>query len=435
MNNMKIVWICHFSNPEIRNNLNLSKYKVQNLIRSLLGKKKKRYLDFAPWINNLIKEFENIQDIELHIIAPHSGLIDELSEFELNGIEYHFYKYEKLFPVNILERKKNGNAHFTKNRSSVKKLISKIKPDLVNLIGTENPYYSITALDIEEIPVLVTVQTVYTNPNRKAMTGELDPFRWDIELQIHQNEKYFACGGRMHYDIIKNNNPNAIVFKNFFPIEFPSKVKNVPKEYDFVFFAAGVTPKKGIEDALEAFAQVKEKKSNSTLNIVGKIATDYKGFLMDKATAFGIQSNISFNDYFPIHADMHQHIKKGRIALLPIKLDIIPGTVIEAMLLEIPVITYRTTGTPYLNKGGETVLICDIGDINQLARNMLSLLDDSERANKMANMAKEFAEIEFNNTSSAIRLVADYKAVFNHYHDNVPIPIALLFNEVEFPVY
>jgi len=239
----------------------------------------------------------------------------------------------------------------------------------------------------------------------------------------------------MHRDLIINNNPQAIVFKMFFPIEYPHKVKDVPKEYDFVFFAAGVTKKKGIEDAIDALAKVKAHYPNVKLNVVGKCEETYKDFLNTKIARLNLQENISFNNYFPVHSHMHQHIKKSRFALLPVKLDIISGTIVEAMLLDLPLITYKTTGTPYLNKDGETVLLGDIDDIDTLAKNMLTFLNNPALADELAVKAKVFIEKEFNNTTNAKRLVENYRAVINHYHNNTPIPQELLFNPNEFPIY
>ena len=415
----------------------LSKRKASNALRSILGKQKKIYQDFAPWVTNLIYEFEIFDDVELHVVSPHGGLGRFIHEFEMKGIHYHFFKPELPYNLdkNISRLFKRKNRKFRLNRFFVKQFLKKINPDIVNLIGAENPYYSITALDIKELPVFVTAQTVYTNPARKKMTGQCDPFRWDVELQIHRKEKYFGCGGRMYHDLIVQNNPGAIVFKNFFPIQKPAQVYEVPRKYDFVFFAAGVTPKKGIEDAIDALALVKKNKPNVTLNVVGGCAIDYKTQLMAKIENLELSKNVSFNGYFPIHSDMHQHIKSAGAAVLPIKLDVIPGTVIEAMLLEIPVITYKTTGTPFLNKDGKTVLLAGIGDIDKLADHMQTLLDSPDIADNLRKKAKAFVEKEFDNARSARRLLKIYKAVIDHYKENKPIPKELLFDLKEFPLY
>lgn len=433
---LKVAWICHFSNAKIREKLPLSKLTFLNTLRLLFGKNKKDYYtDFAPWVNNLIKEFEKFSDIELHVIAPFRGLKLFDYEFEMNGVFYHFYKCD--LPIIHLSLSSKFYSwikpKLIQNRYLVKKIIKKIKPDLINLIGTENPYYSITSLDIKKIPVYVSAQTVYTNPERKKYENNIDPLIWDIELKIHRKEKYYGCIGRMHRDLIVNNNPEAIIFKMFFPIEKPKEVKQLPKIYDFVFFAAGITRKKGIEDAIDALSLVKKEKPKVTLNVVGKCQSDYKSFLQEKIIDLKLQDNIIFTDYFPIHTHMHQHIVQSRFSLLPVKLDIIPGTILESIFLNIPVITYKTTGTPFLNKDGESVLLSNIGDINNLAQNMLKLLNNPSLGERLRKSAKAYVDKEFDNTTSAKRLVLNYRSVINHYHYDIPIPKEQLFNIDEFP--
>jgi glycosyltransferase involved in cell wall biosynthesis len=437
MEKLKIAWISHFSNEKVREKLPLSKMRASNFLRTIFGKTKFKYGDFAPWVNNLITEFEKFEEVELHIIAPHAGLKKKRFDFEINGIHYHFFKSEddNIYSLIINKLGLNKRPKYSKNRKRTAEIVTSIKPDIVNLIGTENPYYSITVLDIKDIPVFVSAQTVYTNPERQKLSGSSDPIRWNTELKIHHKEKYFGCAGRMHRDLILRNNPDAIIFKNFFPIQYPTKVKEVEKEFDFVYFAQGVSQKKGIEDAIDALAIVKKEKPDVTLKVVGYCPPNYKVFLNEKIDNLGLTENISFHDYFPVHSDMHQYIKKAKFALLPVKLDVIPGTVIEAMLLELPVVTYKTTGTPYLNKNGETVLLSEIGDIEKLAANMLKLLDSPELTKQLKKKAKAFVEKEFDNTTSAKRLLEDYKAVIAHYHNGTPIPEELLFDLNEFPKY
>ncbi len=435
---LKVAWICHFSNAEVRKRLPLSNRYIFNFLKKLFGKKRKTlYADFAPWINDLIKEFEIFNDVELHVIAPHKGLKPFKHEFVHNHIHYHFFKPELPLCLSKMANiiLKNRDKRFRLSRLLVKVLIKKIKPDIVNLIGTENPYYSITGLDIDNIPVFVSAQTVYSNPLRKIHSDRCDDFRWNLEMKLHKKFRYFGCSGRMHRDLILVNNPEAIIFKMFFPKQKPPQVNKVPKEFDFVFFASGVSKKKGIEDALDALAIVKNQQPNVKLNVSGHCAPAYKKYLLDKIAKLNIQDNVFFNDYFPVHADMYQHLKRSAFALLPIKLDVIPGTVIESILLDLPVVTYKTTGTPYLNKDGEAVLLSDIDDIQALAKNMITLLNSPDLAEKLKRNARKFVEKEFDNAILAKRLVSDYKAVIEHNIHNKPIPKELLFSTDEFPVY
>ena len=62
MEKLKVAWICHFSNEKVREKLPLSKMRASNFLRIIFGKTKFKYGDFAPWVNNLITEFEKFKD-------------------------------------------------------------------------------------------------------------------------------------------------------------------------------------------------------------------------------------------------------------------------------------------------------------------------------------------------------------------------------------
>ena len=437
MAKIKVVWICHFSNQNIRSKIPLKSWKTTNSIRSLFGLSKLKYLDFASWVSMQLKEFEKINQVELHVIAPHAGMKKLKHTYQDKGIWYHFYKPDVFLGIIKLKEKLSGlkNKNYKLNRFLVHQFIKNINPDIVNLIGSENPYYSITALDVKNVPVIVSCQTVYTNPDRRTISGSVDDIRWNIELDIHRKIPYYGCAGRMHRDLVLNNNPNAIIFKFFFSVAVPDKIQRVNKQYDFVLFASGVTKQKGIEDAINAMSIVVKRHPETLLNVVGRCGPEYQSYLYKLIKERELTKNIIFHGYFPLQSDMHAHIQKSEFALLPLKLDVISSSLIEAIYLDLPVITYKTSGTPFLNRDGEAVLIADTDNIEMLADCMLKLINSPKFADKLKTNAKAFVEREFNNSTSAKRLVNIYRSVIDHYHHNTPIPKELLFDPNEFPVY
>jgi len=420
---LKIAWICHFSNQDVRQHL--------PLINS------RSYRDFALWITELILEFEKQKDIELHVISPFRGLKPLCKSFQLKQINYHFYRPDDnlLYGRIIMRLFKRNYPPLFFARVIVWILLRSIKPDLINLFGTENPYYSITGLDIKNIPVYVSAQTVYTNPSRKTHSGAFDPYRWNLEIKLHTKFQYYGCTGRMHRDVILHNNPQAKVFQMFFVTQKLQPLENVEKVFDFVFFAAHVTVKKGIEDALEALSIVRKKYPMVSLNVVGTCQPDYREFLVKYMQELDIVENVTFHDYFPLHVDMQAQVQKSRFALLPVKLDVIAGTIVDAINLRLPVITYKTTGTPYLNKNGTNILIAPLNDRQELANHMFKLLEDPELGQLLAKRADEFFDQEFDKDAIVSKWIKTYWAVVHHYRDGTEIDKNLLFDPNEFPIY
>ena len=124
---MKVIWICNFSNSQIREKLDLSKNIFEIFIRKLLKIPQKQWNDYGAWITNGIKEFQSCKEVELHVISPHRGISRRLKSFKLKRIKYYFFKpgddslffkgYKYLFSFYKCELKKS--------RKIIKKLIKK----------------------------------------------------------------------------------------------------------------------------------------------------------------------------------------------------------------------------------------------------------------------------------------------------------------------
>lgn len=435
---IKIVWLCHFSNPDVREHLPLSGRMLENILRKIIKKPSgKEYIDFAAWVSVWIEEFEKINNVELHIISPHKGLKKDMYEFSMKGINYHFFKPQGYSILSMSFKKIHllNNSKYKINRKYINGFIQNLQPDLVNLIGAENPYYSIGALDIKNIPVFVSLQTVYSDPDiEKELERTYSYYRKQIELKIFEKINYYGCAGLSYRDLVRECNKNAIFFKLLFPVKKPLFKPGEDKLYDFVYFG-GINANKGAEDAIKAMAIIKKKKENVTLNMVGQCNSQYKNVLLNIINDLDLSDNIIFSDYFPLLSDLFKQLSKSRIAVLPVKTDLIPSTVRESFNLELPVVTNITTGTPFLNKDGVAVLLTEIGNIEMLAENMSKVLFDKNLQQSLIENATKLYEKEFDPKQIAEGLVKDYIAVINHYYNNIPIPKDRLFNEKEFPAY
>jgi len=433
---IKVAIICHFSNEEIRKRLPLSNLLIRNIIQKIRFKPLFKYQDFAIWNSILFKEIEKYtEEFEFHIIAPHLGLKKKLVEFQKNYIYYHIFKSDDdslIFFAKKRILKTKIEDRYKGNCKIVSEIISNVKPDIINLIGSENPYYSMTALGIKNIPVYLTCQTVYTNPLRKEIDNDFNEMRWNIELKLHKAIQYFGCAGKLHRDLILSNNPNATILKHTFPIDKPEAVKKIDKKYDFIFYSVYLSQKKGILDAIYALGLVKMYHKDVTLCVIGEYNKQMKKAIDNAIIKNNLYDNIRFYKPFKKHSDLYEMIEKCKYAILPVKLDIISSSVIEAMSLGLPVVTYKTTGTPLLNKEKQCVLLSNINDIYDLALNMRKLLENPEFAAEIANNAKEYVNKYFDNSKNIKKLISDYKAVIMNYNKQAPIPKELLFDINEF---
>lgn len=427
---LKVVLVCHFSNAKVRKHLPLDNRKLYNFVRRFIGLETKGsgYKDIAAWDTNFIDNFKVRNDVELAVISAHRGLKKNVVHFKEEGVDYYFVQCDT---ATFLKRIIKNSAlwhRFNPMRPIVHKLVRKIKPDIIALMGAENAYYSGTVLGLEkEFPVIMKAQTIYNNPNR-GKYGIVDKKNAYVEYLIFKALQYVSVTSKMHYQLYRNFNQTAYNFKWSLGTTYP-KVKPVrEKEYDFVNFANNMIPAKGFPDVLQAMAIVIKKHPLAKLNLIGTPTLENKTIFSKIIEDNRMDGNVIFTPFFEKQEDLFQHLQKSRFAILPYKLDYISSTTFQAMHYEMPVVVYKTEGTPTLNKDKECVLIAEMEDINQLAERMLQLLEDSQKVEELRKNAKELADYINDGKRISDEIMENFKAIVNHYNNNIPIPDELIYN-------
>lgn len=419
-NKLKVVWICHFSNSNIRSRLPLSLHY--------------EYGDYSPWVTQMINQFKNFKDIELHVISAHHGLIRNIITLHYDNIDYYFYRHPfAIFRSRSLQlwvSRLHKSIFFLPDRYKIKRIFNNhinFTPDIIHLIGFENPQYSPGILTIKSIPVLITVQGIYSDPD--AFKNEKkDRIRSYLEKKIIRRHKYYTIGASFFSELIRIYRKDAIFFWNFFPRDIPKITSDsVRKEYDFVFFSR-ITQLKGIEDLIDAMALVKEVKPNVSLLVMGLGDSSFLRFLESKARDLDLGSNITFLGFQSTMKELHRQALKARFYVLPTRLEGLAGSVLESMYMGLPVVTTNVGGLPYLNKDGETVLMTEPYNINAFAKNMIRLLQEPDLAERLIPAAKAFVEKEFNHYNLCRKFVAQYHSVIDHYLTGKQIDQDLLYN-------
>lgn len=431
---IKVAMICHFSNSEVRSHLPLGSGKFYMFMRRLLGLpiKKGGYGDIAIWDTNIIKDFGNREDVDLYVVSAHSGLKKSVVSFCMEKVNYWFVRCDTATMLKHIIKSPKLWLKLNPMVSRVRKIVDSIKPDVVMLAGAENAYISSTILGVSNYPILVLCQTIYNNPER-ASYGAVDAKNAYVEKMIFDKEQYFAVYSKKHYDLLKQIVPDKFVFK----FGWPSDGKllepvSCKKQYDFVNFALGMSNSKGFPDSIRALVIVKKSHPEVRMNLVGGGDENTKQELMKLAEELKVSDNIEFTPFFPKQEDLFAYIQKSRFAVLPCKMDNISGTMTQAMQLEIPMVVYKTTGTPSFNKEKRCALIADLNNIEGLAEAMVLLLDDPKLADELRRNAREYqeknAEIAKKNGQN---LLDNCKAVIDNYKNGTSIPEQQLFSSNE----
>ena len=432
MEKLKIAYICHLSNKRIFEKLPL---RLDFFNRLLLLKNSLPLRidvpDFAIWNTNAINEFEKYTDrIEFHVISPYPHLRPKVFSYVENGIIYHFFRNEEESFLSIITKKiSQKNIRYLKNRRIVRRLISNISPDIVHCVGAENPYYSLCVLDIpQHIPIIVQLQTLMSETEFES---KLDISHGDylyraiIEKEIINRSNYIGFSGKHYNDVIKERiKKDAVFVKADLALAESVDISKRETVFDFVYFSSNIS--KAADLAIEAYILASQKHPGITLNVVGGYSEALKEQLLNRLNEEKISQNVVFSGKLPTHEDVVNQIRKARFALLPLKIDLVSGTIREAMANGLPVVTTITDGTPMLNQKRETVLLSNTGDHQALANNMCRLLDDPHLSDTLRINGGKYMEERTSNALRIKRYIDIYYAVLKNFQEGTPIPQELL---------
>ena len=150
---------------------------------------------------------------------------------------------------------------------------------------------------------------------------------------------------------------------------------------------------KGIDVLVKAFAKVIEKWDDVRLVVVGP-DDGYLGELEALIKALKIEDNALILGPLYGNNKLKAYIDAD-VYVLPSRYEIFGMTVLEAYACGKPVVASRLGGLMDLVVDGVTGYLFEPGDVEQLAKYILSLINDSNRAEGMGLIGKQFVKENF----------------------------------------
>ena len=277
----------------------------------------------------------------------------------------------------------------------------------MHVIGAENPQYSLALLDVPaSIPTIIQLQALLVRLVG-VTSNELEKkgfaYKGKLEKKIIQKAEFIGTLVTDFRDyILKEIKPDAKFLDISLAMSSEINLMEEQKIYDFVYFASDI--KKAGDEALKSFAIAHQQHPEITLNIVGGFDADFKKLLDAIIQNFGLESAVTFEGKLPTHTDVISQIRKSKFALLPLKMDLVPNTIREAICNGLPVVTTITeNGTDKLNKNRESVLLSAQGDHVAMAKNMIKLIENPSLAEMLKGNAS-ITEQEQNNNNYELML-------------------------------
>ena len=429
MEKIRVVWLCHFSNSEVQSKLDLHHGWLLGILKRMARRSVSTAVsDFANWVTNGIKEFESIDDVELHVVSPYPNLRRNIQEFTLKGVHYHFFKNEDDDAFRLIYRQvfKPGFWKYSKNRRRISYLINKIHPDVVHLIGAENPFYSLALLDVpQSVVTIAQLQTLLIDSDVKNNNPHFKSYQYrtEVERKVLERADFIGTTALKFRTILwREIGPDVSILNTSLPLNSPVVKDEVEKTFDFVYFASSLS--KAADLALEAFGIARQRHHGISLDVIGGYNATIEQQLKAIIEKYNMAGSVHFEGRLLTHDDVLQQIRKSRYALLPLRSDLISGTIREAMSNGLPVLTTDTgeLGTQRLNLNSQCALISKTGDHQALADNMIRLMTDKSLADNLRDNAYRIRSAARSNEEVARGYVEAYKACLDYRINGTPIP-------------
>ncbi|NNC69506.1 MAG: N-acetyl-alpha-D-glucosaminyl L-malate synthase BshA [Flavobacteriaceae bacterium] len=326
------------------------------------------------------------------------------------GHEIHFITYRQPVRLNALSRNIYFHEVFVEEYPLFKfqpyelalssKLVEVVKQYQIEILHVHyaipHAYASYMAKqmlkeDGYEIPIITTLHGTDI-----TLVGSHPNYKTAVEFSINNSDVVTAVSKSLRADTLRlfNVRKEIEVIYNFIDFEkyAVQDIKDCKRDTlaaddeKIITHVSNFRPVKNIADVIDIFFKIQQK-IPSRLLMVGDGPESEAAELQvkdlaieDKVLFLGnsdeIDKILSFSDLF----------------ILPSKTESFGLAALEAMAAGTPVISSNTGGLPEVNLHGETGFLSNVGDIEEMAKNAISILEDDQRLATFKANARNFAQ-------------------------------------------
>ena len=389
------------------------------------------------WLKSLDKALKN--KVELHVAFYYPKYANA---FKHNDVQYYPI-CKKMWQFNIIKKALLGDRIDQEDADSYMAIIKTVKPDIIHIHGSENPFGCI--IGKTNIPVVVSIQGNCTVINHKYFSG--------IE------QRYVSINHKKYFSIF------SLVFDKSFAHKFRNSSFNRKREQTNLQNCAHIigrtdwdrritrimAPKSSYyhndEILRDSFFKKEWKKPDHSKIIIHSTISDtfFKGFetvcqslallLKNKIhvewRVAGVSGNCLLNkivrrklgDSYPRQAlillgDINEQelIKKlleADVYVMPSHIENSPNSLCEAMMLGMPCITTLAGGSSSILKDKEEGLVIQDGDPWSMAGAILELSNDVTTASFYAANARKKAIVRHHPETIVNSLISIYNKVLH----------------------
>jgi N-acetyl-alpha-D-glucosaminyl L-malate synthase BshA len=230
-----------------------------------------------------------------------------------------------------------------------------------------------------------------------TLVGKNESYKPVVTFAIDQSDAVTSVSESLKIDTYKNfdTKKEIEVIPNFIDLQRFTKLRKehfrkaiAPNNEKLIIHASNFRPVKKVCDVIKVFNKIVEK-IPSKLLLIGD-GPDREKCEKESRETKGAE-HIRFLGKMDV---VEEILSVGDIFILPSETESFGLAALEAMACQVPVISTNTGGLPELNVNGVSGFMSNVGDVNDMAKNAIHILEDESRLQKFKqqalNQAKKF---------------------------------------------
>lgn len=331
--------------------------------------------------------------------------------YEKNSFGEHFEKLGgKIHSLDVPQKLYNEPREFV----ALYNFLKKYEPDIVQTHVLKANLYGTIAAKLANSPIIIgtemTLKDIAPSRIRRIRDKIIQPF---VAFSVRNCDKFMVTSQYIKREWY--NNKQADKFEVIYPpfnLEKYNAAMNAVMQMDFlpgpkICFVGRLAEEKGIFTLLETMAVIKKEVPDAQLIIVG--TGPLEGQLKEKSTNLKLNSHVHFVGY---KSNVFEVLKQMDIFVLSSRTEGCPIVILEAMSVGLPVVATSVGGNPELVQDGETGILVPYNNPAKLARAIVYLLLNREKALKMGKKGHDIAFTEFHPSKFVKRLEILYEQLY-----------------------
>lgn len=348
-------------------------------------------------LDRLSHNLSQLPDIDLHLVT----LGNENKCIKKNNLTIHIIKQKKPFSFFILP-----------TIYTLKRIISKLDPDIIHVHETCPPYSSAAYLFVKKYPVVLTIHNLLSQESEfHSFITNLLTVRHE-KLMLSKIQNFIVCSPQIKDIVCRITRSKVYMIPNGIDVNFKREKILNEKQNNVILYVGRLLRRKGVDLLINAIPIIIKKIPDIKLIIVGSGPEEEN--LKNLAKKRGLEKIIQFEG-FVSEEKKFAFLDIADIFVLPSLSEPFGIAILEAMACGKPVIGSNVGGIPFIIENEKTGFLFESQNVCELAEKIIILLNEKELRDRMGKAGHEKA-MEFSWNNIAKETVEVYNKIMSNGH-------------------